>query len=866
MNKIKKIKNYLLAFIIPFIICLIVFGLKNILGDIENLYVSDLKLQHLVFLNYLKNIFTGDASIFYSFYAGMGNSMLSTIIFYCVSPVNLLLLLFKDIRYAIMFIYIVKVSLSGLTMFMLLKKKTGKNTFSTVLFSSCYAVSSFVINYFFCVFWFDVLYLAPLVVMGIDKIIEEEKINLLYIISLSMAIICNIQMGFGLCVFAVVYYLYSYNINYSIKKDFNKFKQLGILFLISSLCAGAISIGALLGFVGDYDKISAARDIQVTTRAGTTNILYVLKNLFSVGSLKTDYFNNFEPYVYCGLIVSFFSLLFLFNSKIEKKKRVGALVVILVFCVSFSINFINLFWHLSSPVLLNYRYSIYLGLFLTMIAYECYLSKDRLDKKDIVVLSILLLIAFFMMLIFSLSTYVIYTFVFLILIFGMIIYTKNKNKKLEFLLFLVVLLEIGVSSYLSIYTSSQFSMGKFSTYDSLLELESYNEFDDDYRVIYNYTYADYTNDSLLLNNGSSLRYFSSILSGDLAVFFDRNLTNVGNNNYRVSGYDSPVLTSLLGNKYFYLTSEFNNSIYKKVDSYEVTGYDYEKGKIDTKDVYLYENPYALSLGYVIEDDVDYDKSMDVVDYQNAIMKAFTGNGMDVLRRLSYVELDDSEVCNNTTYYSCKSYEITNDTDNILTYVYSLFNRYNITNNSQSYIDINKPLVISTLDKKINLSLEYEGILEGEHFAVMTYDKESLINGLSYLRENMMTDIKIDKNVMTGKLNTSKGGILFLSIPYEEGFEILVDGKKTEYYPLLDNSFIGLDMSVGEHDIEISYVDNRLYVYILLTIVSSIITVTLYYFINKVIDKRKKEELLIQQQLEEKKQKNKNKKTKSKKKK
>ena len=50
----KKAKNYILAFGIPFVICLIFFFLKGVFLDIEGLYVSDLRLQHIVFLSYLK--------------------------------------------------------------------------------------------------------------------------------------------------------------------------------------------------------------------------------------------------------------------------------------------------------------------------------------------------------------------------------------------------------------------------------------------------------------------------------------------------------------------------------------------------------------------------------------------------------------------------------------------------------------------------------------------------------------------------------------------------------------------------------------------------------------------------------------------
>ena len=86
-----KFKNYGLAFVIPIIICLIALYFKGILKNIEYLYVSDLRLQHIVFLNYLKEVLINKASLFYTFSAGMGSSMLSTLIFYCISPINLLL-------------------------------------------------------------------------------------------------------------------------------------------------------------------------------------------------------------------------------------------------------------------------------------------------------------------------------------------------------------------------------------------------------------------------------------------------------------------------------------------------------------------------------------------------------------------------------------------------------------------------------------------------------------------------------------------------------------------------------------------------------------------------------------------------------
>ena len=848
----KKIKNYLLAFIIPFIICLTFFYLKNVLQHIENIYVSDLRLQHIVFLTYLKNVLLGKASLLYSFSAGIGSSMLSTIIFYCVSPINILLLLIKDIRYAILFIYIVKVCLASLTMYIFLSKKYNSNTLTPIVFSTCYALSSFAISYYFCIFWLDCLYLAPLVVLGIEELFNKEKISLIYIFSLALCIICNIQMGFGLCVFSVIYYFYSYNTRYELKKDLKKLKNLSIIFIVSSLCAGAISSGALLGFMSEYNNISLSRKIAVGTSAATTNILFVLKNLFTVGNLKVDYYNNFEPYVYCGLIVTFFSILYLFDKKINKKKRIHALIVILVFIISFSIKSLNLFWHLSEPVLLNYRYSIYLSLFLTMIAFESYITKKSIEKKDIIILGISTFVGVFLITIYKEETYIGYSFIFLLLMLIMIILAKNKHKIFEYILLILVIVEVTANSYLSLYTAKDIPYESYTTYKSIIELSNKKKIEDEYRVMYNYSSTDLCNDTLLLNKNSSLRYFSSVINGKVSNFFLNNLSFVGNNNYRVSAFDSPLLISLMGNKYFYLTGELTNSVYKKLDTYTITNYDYFTLKNKKQNIYLYENPYSLSIGYMIEKDTTYNKKMDNVTYQNNIIKSFSGIDKDILIRLDYEEVKDEEQCKESSYPSCEVYHLKNNTNNPNYYVYASFNEYNTNANATSYIDTNRPILFVTPNNNMFLKIDYAGDLKKETFNVNTYDEEALITSLKKLQENMLTNVNFNKNTLNGTINSKKNGTLFLSIPYSKNFNIYIDNKKTNYYGLLDNTFIGLNIKEGNHKIKLVYKDNRIYLYTTLTIISVIITIALNIFINKKIDFKQKEEQIKQKELEEKK--------------
>lgn len=857
MKILNKFKYYILSFIVPLFICMLILYFKGIFNDVEEFFVSDLRLQHISFLNYLKNIFLGKASIYYSFNAGMGSSMLSTLVFYCISPVNLLLFLMKNIQYAIVWIYVIKICLSGLTMFILLKNKfNSNNNIVTIMFSTCYSLCSFVVGYFFCGFWLDSLYLAPLVTLGIDKMFRDEKINSLYISSLSLAIICNIQMGFGLCIYSLIYYLYCYKLKYDVKKDIKKFKRFGMIFLISSLCVVFISSGILFTFISRYGDISLAREGNLDVSSNVSNIGYIFKNLLSVGNLRSDYYNEFEPLIYSGLIVSCFSVLYFFNRDIEKRKRLCSLTVVLIFLSSFCISFVNMFWHLSLPVMLNFRYSLYLSLFLVIIGYESYITKNKLSSLDISILGILLVLGCLMVLVYGNDIYIVYTVIFLILILLFVWLSKNKSNKFSILLYIVILFEVFMNGYLSIYTSMDHSSVKYGSYDKLLELGIKNDFDDGYRVMYNYSYTDYTNDNLLLNNNSSLRYFSSVIDGDIINFFSRNLIGRGVNSYIVSAYDSPLLLSLLGNKYFYLTEDIYNSIYNKIDEYIIEDvYDYTIGKNVNKNVYLYENPYALPLGYVIESDVSYKDGMNLVDYQNAIIKSFAGNSNNVLIKLDYGVDNNSKKCQSRNFFDCKTYIVNNPTDNLNMYVYALYDEFD-AGNVRSYMDNGMPFMISTFDKQISVTLGYSSKLYDDNFMVVTYDKNSLVNSLTSLQEDMLENIKIDGNKMSGYIDSSKDGILFLSIPYEDNFKIYIDNKEVEYFSLLDNSFIGLNINKGIHNIEVVYVDTNFKWYIVCSVLSIFISIGVCSYVNKIIVKRKKEEIIELEYLEEKKNKNK----------
>mgnify|MGYP002627251691 CR=1 FL=1 len=79
-----------LSFFIPLIVFLFIFNINGLLTD-KTILSGDMHAQYYPLFNYLKGVFDGNNSIFYSFSKGLGGTMFGTIFYYLSSPLNLFL-------------------------------------------------------------------------------------------------------------------------------------------------------------------------------------------------------------------------------------------------------------------------------------------------------------------------------------------------------------------------------------------------------------------------------------------------------------------------------------------------------------------------------------------------------------------------------------------------------------------------------------------------------------------------------------------------------------------------------------------------------------------------------------------------------
>ena len=100
-------------------------------------------------------------------------------------------------------------------------------------------------------------------------------------------------------------------------------------------------------------------------------------------------------------------------------------------------------------------------------------------------------------------------------------------------------------------------------------------------------------------------------------------------------------------------------------------------------------------------------------------------------------------------------------------------------------------------------------------------------GIEKLTQTMNKTQNMSKSTNTGGgcpcVIVWKNGLLFISIPYDKGWNIYVDGKKVPYKKLA-STFIGIDLKKGQHKIKMKFYPRGLIVGLLINFISILITI------------------------------------------
>lgn len=347
-EKVKKVVLYLLSFLVPLIALIGIFMRMKVYPFGENMYLPvDAYGQYVNYLQYFREVFLGDNSIIYSLGKSIGGEMLGLFAYYLMSPYNFITLFFQkgNISLAFDIILILKIASTSVAFTYYLNRRKKAN-FANLIFAFMYALSSYVITYGYNIMWLDAVILLPIVIAGLDDILDKKS-NCLYIIVLSITLITNYYIGFMVCVFSVIYFIYKILLgDLKDKKDIIRKTR---KFIIYSICAGLISAIVLVPvFIGLQDGRASFSFKEMTFQNNFGMKEFIGKfftNSFNFEEIK----NHAMPPVFCGVLANILVISYFFNKKIKLKEQLLSMFMIIVFIASFYIRAANLIWSMGNP-------------------------------------------------------------------------------------------------------------------------------------------------------------------------------------------------------------------------------------------------------------------------------------------------------------------------------------------------------------------------------------------------------------------------------------------------------------------------------------------------------------------------------------
>lgn len=798
----KKILLILLSFFIPFFFLIMIFHMNGFFSN-KTIITGDMYAQYYPLFNYLKELLNGNESIFYSMNKAIGGTMFGTFFYYLSSPFNLIVALFsnKAIPTIMTILIIIKISLCGLTMYIYMSKKHNTNNLLILVFSLCYALMGYNINYFINIMWLDVVIITPLVLLGIDKIIEGKKPTT-YILFLTLSIITNYYISYMLCIFCVIYFIYEISIKYNLKRDKKELKKTTKTFLICSFLSGLICSFFLIPCF-----------IEMMNYGRSTTIDEIIKfdynffDIFSktyIGSLNLSNTLNYSSMnIYCGIAILPLVYLYLINKKIAKKNRRNTLFLIAFMILPCFIYPLNYVWHLFTvPSFYSYRYSFLLCFILINIAYKSYINLEISLKKVLLFLALYLIISFYFIIISYFSKYyefLNYKLIWLTLIIlgitFLVLFIKNEKRR-SLIITALLLTDIFLNVHIIFKNTEKYPIDIIET--GIIE-NVINKYYEKERIEFkNYSLTD--NDSVLLGYRGINNFLSTTNYRTINLLKALNFKFKIKSNIYALENESYILDALMGIKIIATPNIIEE--YKLLETIEDTSLSY------VQKLNIYENPNSLSLGYIIKNKCN-----------------------DIDNNLFY----DQEALNcilneNHSYY--KEYDVDNDNRTIeitnkgyyYLYLDDIINKDIIQENdlkNLEYYDENYLLFYNEAKEK-TIQLKTNDI-DIQKLKAYYLDLNILNKSIEKLKKEQL-DYKIDKNKIYGSI-TTEGGILMLTIPYEKGFIIKVDGTQVEYEEVL-NSLIGIELEKGTHEITVEYKQPGLKLGIIISFIA-ILTAIIY---------------------------------------
>ncbi len=832
-------KPYWITTLIVSLIFLVLWIGKGLypFGD-HSLIWGDMHDQITAFYYHFYDSFRGDASLLVDFTTSGSINFLGIFAYYISSPLTFLILLFprEDIYLAVSFIVALKILLSSLTCLYFIRYYFKKlPCLLSVLLAICYAFSGYSLAMYQITPWMDVMYIFPLLMIGLKKLLDLEKPTW-YIITLTCALVFSFYVSI-MTLFFVFLASFIYLLVYKDKKDRKKaVLSLGIATVLSVLLAAVIILPSYL-------------QISVSSRMGF-DINEILNSKTGPITDKLSFF-MFGGIMYLGIF------LLAKKWKLHKEFLTWYIPTSLIMLIPCIIEPLNKVLHFGSYAFFPYRFG-FIMMFLLIIG-ACYGYQYCLEekkgpktkKKNYLPALLTLLIscsiigitvymyddfqANLRMLTIS-KNHLLLLFLFLMTVLSFsgcfLILRKEKTLSSKALLFMTIITLVHVTCCSFLYLGIDADQDRLmKQYEDLTKLEKTYQEGDYYRV------KNITS-SYIMNSGMVMRYhtldhFTSLTDRSNL----RSLKKMGYSSMWVKTFSKGgtlFTDSLLANRYIMSKAEIDDEYYEHVGTF---------GNIE-----FYQTKTTPSYGYFLatnESIMDKENSFAV---QNEIYHDITEKEEDIFQIVDQFELEnikktitedgqisytiqdedaynyliqDIDVDGKKTLYL----EILKDLDN--TTNSGIYQKFNIYINDSLYVknaltDYNNGVInLGTFeDEKVNIKIELLSDVEVDNLTIGVMDNKLYEEFVQ--NEKINTEIDYHENKIHVGVESDKKQILFLPIAYNDGYQATLNGKEAEVLKVFDN-YIGIEVGAGENDITLTFIPSGFKISLLVSLFALIIT-------------------------------------------
>ena len=876
---------YIAAFLIPALLGLIAYAFFRVYPfGTRSVLTLDLNGQYVYYFENIRRCFWEGRTALYSWARNLSGGFQGVIGYYLASPFTFIVILLPRsfLLESLMIMQLCKIGTAGTAFCVYAQKSKNVPPLQSVIFSTMYALMAYSVIQLIDPMWVDGPAYLPLIILGVEYLVDDgRKIN--YIIPLSIMFIANFYIGFMVAIFVALYFVY-----YLFAGTSRKFRNVTEY----ATTIGTMIIATITVLLCSYIMIMPVYNALALGKFNFSKPDYSFKTMFNpielIPCLLPDQYYSVNvdtgtklygrPEIYCGVLSACLAPLYFMNREIKLRKKIGYGALLFVMFISMYIKPVNMMWHGGQdPNWLPYRYSFLVSFILVAMAADIFakLGAYKVSSKSLGGIFAVLAILVFLfeakmpsfeynetkyqyVAKFPYTTTETYngeewkrlwlgTLAFglvLAAIYLIIVYLYSNAKKIKtknmisVALAAVVFFEAGYNTYDTFWKiHKEVYYSEHKTYDMVKyapnvtkQLEEYDN--SLYRT--EKTFFRNVNDNQAWGL-KGLSHSSSVMNTRILRFIETLGYSTKSYETRYDG-NTPVADSLLGIKY--VLNDPNKNIsgqksllspyYNKVFSTKYINLGGEEADLD-----VYENPDALPIAFMADDDIlklSFLGNDNPFNSMNNFMSSMTGSTPDYSGALEpkayFVRLPDPEVemkeCWESDYNGQHCYNanaqagdptvnlhLTAENNDCIYMFLKSDNQkganvwlstekdengnfinhkgmggyfdgyeYSIVNlgKFEPGTDIEVRLTIRQIDKTGNN--EYIMIKDFQFYQL---DYDAFHEDIQKLKSSPM-NINLDKfkdDHIEGTVTAEEGQILYTSIPYEPGWTIKVDGKKVD---------------------------------------------------------------------------------------